>query len=576
MTLIDHPRLDEALVGDVVFPQTTPQADVDVLVVGGGPTGLATALELSLFGLSVAVIERATHAPLVRAGAMGHTQRVAELFRRWDVLHDIRQSWTVPPEWNTGIHHVTSLLGHRLGVVNSRTFAAADRQPNTIGESIRRPQTVVQNALLRKLESRGVSVSGGWEWSGATEHDDRVHSELRNVESGQVTTVTSQFLVGADGSHSPVRVGAGIDRDGPYAPHRNLRYVVRVVGGYPAGVGLAPSATNIVANQHYSGFLAAINETDWRVYYGPLEGDELPSEAELVAHAQRAFGAPIELQVVAVHPFWPSKRVARSFRRGRTVLVGDAAHVRTPGGNLGEGLGDVVNLGWKLAAVVRGNATVALLDTYDEERRVHNHRVGDHAADRAARGAANLDAARELGFPDDQDLSDAAEQRRLEITNRLRQGVAPSPGVTFDERYDESSGIWYDNDQRDHETPWHPERYEDLALPGHRAPDGDIDPYGTRLYDRITTNPVLLVGDRDATGFVDALVDAGQRRGVTLDVVYLFDDAVRQIYRAPITLIRPDHHVAWHGGSGDPQAIIDRLLALDTAPERADATPAAS
>ncbi|NKF32933.1 monooxygenase, partial [Pseudomonas sp. BGM005] len=96
------------------------------------------------------------------------------------------------------------------------------------------------------------------------------------------------------------------------------------------------------------------NETDWRVYAGPYPLEHTPTEEELLTLARAAFGSDLALQVVDVTPYFKSTRLAKTFRQGRVLLVGDAAHVRTPGGNLGEGFGDVFNLGWKLAAVLRG------------------------------------------------------------------------------------------------------------------------------------------------------------------------------------------------------------------------------
>ena len=183
--------------------------------------------------------------------------------------------------------------------------------------------------------------------------------------------------------------------------------------------------------------------------------------------------------------FYHATRIAETFRRGRVLLAGDAAHVRTPGGNLGEGFGDVVNLGWKLAAVLAGNAPDALLDSYDAERRPHNWRVADHALDRSRRTQAALAEIRRDRHPGrcrPQPGGRAAAGGDRRTARRDRLGA---PGVTFDERYDRSPVIWYEPDQLDTESPWRPDRYEDDPRPGHRAPDGVVDPYGGTLYDRI-------------------------------------------------------------------------------------------
>jgi 2-polyprenyl-6-methoxyphenol hydroxylase-like FAD-dependent oxidoreductase len=92
----------------VHFPAAAPPAAVEVLIAGAGPAGLSAAIELASCGADVAVVDQARTATLVRAGAMGHTPRTVEHFRRWGVLQAIRDEWTFPPEWNHGIRLLTS------------------------------------------------------------------------------------------------------------------------------------------------------------------------------------------------------------------------------------------------------------------------------------------------------------------------------------------------------------------------------------------------------------------------------------------------------------------------------------
>jgi hypothetical protein len=266
--------------------------------------------------------------------------------------------------------------------------------------------------------------------------------------------------------------------------------------------------------------------------------------------------------VASATTYFDSSRVAQTFRKGRVLLAGDAAHVRTPGGNLGEGFGDVANLGWKLAAVLAGHAPDALLDSYDAERRRHNWRIADHALERSRRGHELREQIRRDGIPDDADRSPEAQQRRAEIGALIGQGRGGAAGVEFDERYDASAAIWYEPGQLDSEEPWRPDRYADDPRPGHRAPDGYLDPWGDTLYDRIGNGFALLVLTGDGTAG-QAFAAEAAARSLPFAVIHLPDPAVRELYGADNVLIRPDQHVAWRGAQvpdGGAAAVFDLVL----------------
>jgi 2-polyprenyl-6-methoxyphenol hydroxylase-like FAD-dependent oxidoreductase len=554
----------------VHFPVATPPAEVEVLIVGAGPVGLSAAIELASRGVDVAVVDSARTATLVRAGAMGHTPRTVEHFRRWGVLQAIREEWTFPPEWNQGIRLITSLVGHEL-VPSGRPSFAGDRTtgdgpPRRVAaEGIRRPQTALQQVFLRHLARTGVPVAGGWRMEALDEEPEYVQVDVTDVDSGERRAIRARYLLGADGGSSTVRRLAGIDRDGEYAQEKRLRLVVRT-GDISGRVGPAPSGTNIVFNAKASGFLAAVSTREWRVYAGPYPLDYEPTEAELLETAAAAFGFDLELEVVSATPFYAATRIAQTFRRRRVLLAGDAAHVRTPGGNLGEGFGDVANLGWKLAAVLHGHAPEALLDSYDQERRRHNWRIADHALESWYRSQVTLAEIRRGGIPDDADLSPAAKQRRADIAARLRRDAEAGGrgGLTYDERYDASVVIWYEPGQLEDEPRWQPGHYEDDPRPGHRAPDGFVDPYGGTLYDRIGNDLTLLVLSADRSVEQSFAAEA-VARSLPFTVVHLADPAVRTLYGADNVLIRPDQHVAWRGSrlpSGGAGAVLDHILGL--------------
>jgi 2-polyprenyl-6-methoxyphenol hydroxylase-like FAD-dependent oxidoreductase len=548
-------------VHNVRLPSGVPPADVDVLVVGAGPVGLSAAVELSGRGVEVAVVDAVRSKELIRAGAMGHTPRTVEHFRRWGLLQQIRAEWTFPPEWNRGIALVTSLVGHELVPVRRPTFSQRGAGRFSSQEALRRPQTALQQVFLDHLARRGVPVVGGWRLESLQQHESGVQAHLVETETGERHTVRAKYVVGADGGSSTVRSLAGIGRLGDRATEKRLRLIVRT-GDISDRVGPAPSANNIILNGKASGFLAAISTREWRVYAGPYPLDYTPSEDELLEIGRAAFGFELELELASVTTYYAATRIAETFRKDRVLLAGDAAHVRTPGGNLGEGFGDVANLGWKLAAVLAGQAPEALLDSYDAERRPHNWRIADHALDRSRRSAATIAELRRDGIPDDADLSEQAQQRRAAISERLGSERGEAAGVTFDERYDASPVIWYEEGQLAAEAPWRPDVYEDDPRPGHRAPDGVIDPSGTTLYDRIGNDFGLVVlGDH---GDVEqAFAAAAATRSLRLRVIHLTDPDAVSVYGRGVALVRPDQHIAWYGTEvpdGGAAAVFDRVL----------------
>jgi 2-polyprenyl-6-methoxyphenol hydroxylase-like FAD-dependent oxidoreductase len=547
----------------VYFPVGTPPAEVDVLIVGAGPVGLSAALELSGRGVEVAVVDQARAATLVRAGAMGHTPRVVEHFRRWGILQRIRDEWTVPPEWNRGIRWVTSLVGHELVPTRAPSFAGAAVARHSIQEALRRPQSALQQAFLDHLDLHSVSVAGGWQLTALRESGNGIEADLVETDHGASRTVRARYLLGADGGSSTVRRLAGIEREGERAQQKRLRLVVRT-GDIADRVGPAPSATNIVLNQKASGFLAAVSSREWRVYAGPFPLDYEPTQDELLDVARAAFGFDLDLDILSATTFYDATRIAQTFRSGRVLLAGDAAHVRTPGGNLGEGFGDVVNLGWKLAAVLAGQAPHSLLDSYDQERRPHNWRIANFALARARRNGSAVADLRRTGVPDDADLSSQAQQRRDEIGRRILAERSDGAGVTFDERYDASTVLWYEDGQLDAQPGWRADVYRDDPRPGHRAPDGVVDAYGGTLYDRIGNDFALLVLSPDRSVEASFAGEAAHR-GLSLTVIHLADPEVRSLYGADNVLVRPDQHVAWRGDQlpvDGAEAVLDRVLGL--------------
>jgi hypothetical protein len=250
--------------------------------------------------------------------------------------------------------------------------------------------------------------------------------------------------------------------------------------------------------------------------------------------------------------------VANAYKRGRAILAGDAVHLFTPMGGLGynTAVDDVVNLGWKLAAVVNGWGGAGLLDSYETERRplaIRNTRI--------ARGYADSVG---LFIPPEniEDATPAGETSRAEAGAYLNDHARREfniPGVTFGTRYDGSPVIVSDGKVP---PPDNANVYVPSAVPGGRAPHWWLEDERS-LYDLLGFEFTLLQMDEGAAAGAGAFEAAAKALGVPLTVLRLADPGLRDLYEADLALIRPDQHVAWRGGASalDAAAVLRAVTA---------------
>jgi 2-polyprenyl-6-methoxyphenol hydroxylase-like FAD-dependent oxidoreductase len=337
-------------------------ADVDVLIVGAGPTGLTLGIDLARRGVAALVVERA-EGLFPGSRGKGIQPRTMEVFDDLGVLDAVRAaggSYPVGMLWRDG-----KQLGER------RMFDPAEAtEDSPYPEPWMLPQWRTQEILLARLEELGGRVALGREATGLTqdEHEDGV-----TVRFAEGAPVRARYVVAADGGRSTLRRTLGIGMAGETVdPKPMLVADLRVSG-------LGRDFWHIFPPREKDGDtflvlcpLAGTDDFQCVARFPEGTAVDLSLEAVRKVVATRTHLAPEDVTEVRwASDFRPRAALADRFRHGRVLLAGDAAHIHSPAGGQGlnTGIQDAYNLGWKLGAVLRDGVDPALLDTYEEERR---------------------------------------------------------------------------------------------------------------------------------------------------------------------------------------------------------------
>jgi 2-polyprenyl-6-methoxyphenol hydroxylase-like FAD-dependent oxidoreductase len=507
----------------------------------------------------------------VAAQANATQARTMEHFRRLGFADEIR-GLGLPPDYPTDIVYCTRYAGHELARFALPSAAEAKKKIMTLSGSWsaaelphRISQKFVEAVLRRHADALpGVSLHYGWRMLSFTDHGDRVTAEVERTDGSARTTIEADYLVGADGGRSPVRQALGIRYEGESERIREFMggrmYAVYLKAPhFYRDIGRKPAWMQISFNPDRRAFFVAIDGKSEFVLHAALkpgETEEGMDDARAIGLFHAAAGVETPASVIT-RGGWTAgyTLVAEAFRRGRVFLGGDAAHLFTPAGGLGynTAVEDAVNLGWKLAAVAKGEAPPELLDTYEAERRplaVRNTRYARALAD----SLGGLKAPAEI--EDETPEGEAARAAAGAYFDAHARREFDIPGITFGGRYDGSPIVADDGTEP---PPDAANLYVATAKPGGRPPHMWLDD-GRSLYDRFGFEWTLL---RLGPAAPDAspLVEAARARGLDLTVLDLPDETARALYSADLALIRPDQIVAWRGDRvPEPRSLFDQLL----------------
>ncbi len=533
--------------------------DIPVLIVGAGPVGLVLAKELSHHGIRSTLVER--NLDTTRWPKMDITNcRSMELLRRLGLEDGLRQVG-VPAQFSFDVIFATGLAGREFArwampsVDAMRERIRAHNDGTMPCVPYQRCSQEVFEAWMKRLceDDPLIDVRSGWRFDTLTQDADGVTAEITDTTNNERRFLRARYLVGCDGATSAVRKALDIPLLGRPVPRiaRQVHFKSRDLGALHAH------------GQFWHIFFAATgtlisqDEVDtWTVqrYYPPdTDPSGIPSE-EVVASA---LGCSIAIDRVLVTSVWQGNLlVADRYRAGRVFLAGDSAHQNIPTGGYGmnTGVGDAVDIGWKLAATLHGWGGPALLASYEVERRpvaVRNVARSDRHANVHATWRSQMDRALlEADTPEG-----AAHRDRINAIIQAERGENEDHGIELGYRYDGSPVIVAETGDA---PPWQPRTYTPTSWPGGRPPSVILED-GSFLFDRFGRGFTLLdfTDDRDAS----RLVQAAAARGVPLERVVIRDPHARQLYERNLVLIRPDQHVAWRGDRvpDNPSAIVDRV-----------------
>lgn len=502
---------------------TTHEAPVPVVIVGGGPVGLAASLLLSDLAVDSLLVERNTTTSDHPKAHVVNT-RTMEVFRSLGVADAVRDQ-AIAPKMMAHVRWVRSFAGEELASLLRRGGAAPPSpEPGTSCAQDR-----VEQALLAASAHRRGRLRFGTEVSSLEPDDEGV-----TVRFADGATQRALYVIAADGAASGVRDQLGIAMEGE--PEMGTMLGTYFHADLSRWTDERPALLYWVMNGAAPGTFIGMDGVERWVFHLPMPPDTpriSNDEAERIVRT--AIGDPsVEIDVRSVQPWRMTAQVAARYRHDRVFLAGDAAHRFPPTGGLGlnSGVQDVHNLAWKLARVLAGSSPESLLGTYEQERRpvaqrncefsVHNARAGGTAF---GPGAAEAIAVLDAGGPA---VADVVAQLRADVA----ANSAHFGGLGMDLGFRYEAGALIPDD--DSVTPAEPGTYIPSGRPGGRAPHLVIDTNGEprSVLDHFGTDFVLLV--------------AGPIQGWEAEhAVEIPPGEPYGLEPGGAVLVRPDGHIAW-------------------------------
>ncbi len=522
--------------------------DTDVLVVGGGPVGLTLAIDLGQRGVRCILVDKRPK-PAFLPKMERCNARTMEIFRRLGIADEVRKAG-YGQDLPMDVFVIRTLKDppiarHPYPSVNQ---LKAEGAVTNDGSMPLEPYQLVSQYTLEPLlkgvaeRTEGVTVRFGHELESFTEDDDGVTAIVRDLEGNEVS-IRSKYLAGCDGGTSTVRSQLEIELRGEslLEMHQALYYAPGVYENIPMGKG-----------RHYhvaddkSTFLIVQDDTKHLTLHAVVE-----DASEMVELFRKTVGTPVEFELLYVGKWRQRLMLADQYSTKRVFIAGDAAHLVIPTGGLGmnTGVGDAIDLSWKLAATLAGWGGPELMSSYDTERRY----VGARNVNASRQAAVGRRTWRSICGPlafDDSPEGEAHREKIRQLVDKEQRKSNELLGIELGYRYIgspliiEEEGEAPDSDSFD---------YAPTTWPGSRLPHIWIE-NGVPIQDMIDPNGYTLVnlsGDPNAgEGFRKAF----EKLSVPFRTLSVSSPAARKVYERDLLLLRPDMHVSWRGDAAPENA----------------------
>jgi 2-polyprenyl-6-methoxyphenol hydroxylase-like FAD-dependent oxidoreductase len=518
----------------------------EVLIVGAGPTGLTLAIDLGKRGVRCTLIEQKAR-PAFLPKMERVNARTMEIYRRMGLAPQIRAAG-LRADCPMDVYIVLALDEPALLHLPYPSVAQAqiETRASDDGSLPLEPYQLISQYTIEPLLKAiaetipAVTVRFGCEFLSLQQDGSGVTARVRSSDGG-VEDLRAAYLVGCDGGSSPVRKELGIMLSGEgnlLGLRQALYHCEELFERLPLGNGPGKGRHYHVADDKATQLIMQDSTRHWTLH------SMVETEAEMDRQFENTVGVAVKYERLSCDPWRQNLLLADRYGKGRVFLAGDAVHLVIPTGGLGmnSGIGDAIDLSWKLAATLRGWGGPQLLASYEIERR----QVGEHNVGASRYATLGRRKWRSMWRPDirDDTPAGAASRDNLSAVADIEQRKSNEMiGAELGYRYVDSPVIC--------NIPGGPEHlfreYQPTTWPGARLPHVWLDD-GTAMQDRVPDGYTILKLGRTKAD-VSGLERAIRAHGAPVTVLDVPDRIARDIYGYDLILLRPDMHIVWRGSA---------------------------